>query len=378
MRILHVGKYYHPFRGGIENFCVDLCRSQVAAGHDVCVLAHDEARRNRTRFTDMDGVRVIKAANLGELVYAPMAPTFGFQFLRLLRQFRPQVVHLHMPNLSAAWLAAKAPRAPLVVHWHSDVAPSQIDARLNFFYTFYKPMETRVLKLARAVIATSPDYLQTSEPLSRIAGKCRAIPLGLDPARLAVPSGPPRCLPPGDFDATILSVGRFTYYKGFEHLIRAIADAPGLRAVIAGQGPLRSRLRALAAELGVAGRVIMPGAVDDQELVALYRACDVFCLPSVERTEAFGLVLLEAMAHGLPLVTTHVRGSGMNAVNQNGVTGLAVPPADHRALAQALRTVALDNGKRMAMSEACMKRFADAFHINSVRQAIDNLYELLL
>jgi len=374
MRILHIGKYYDPFRGGIENFCLDLCRAQAAAGHQVAMLAHDEALRGRTRREIRDGVRVVKAANLGTVAYAPMAPTFGLVLSRLLRSFAPDVIHLHMPNLSAAWLAVIRPRAPLVIHWHSDVVPSEIDAKVKFFHRFYKPIEGRALTLAKAVIATSRDYLDSSAPLSSFRNKCRVIPLGLDTCRLAAPGGPPRCLPNADGQPTLLAVGRFTYYKGFEHLIRAVADSPGMRLVLAGSGPLFADLRALAGKLGASERIIMPGSVDDAELMALYRACHVFCLPSVERTEAFGLVLLEAMSQGLPLVTTRVPGSGMNAVNEHGVTGLCVPPADPGSLALALTALAGDKALRQQMAEACRKRFSERFDIGPVARNIEKLY----
>lgn len=378
MRILHVGKYYHPYRGGIENFTRDLCRSQAAAGHDVRALVHDEVRRGRTRSVEIERVVVVKAANLGELVYAPMSPTFGLHLARIERDFRPDILHLHMPNLSAAWLAARPPRAAFVVQWHSDVVPSEIEARLKFFYTFYKPMESRVLKLADAVAATSTDYQRHSEPLSRVTNKLGVIPLGLDPSRLDFPDKAPSYLPTGDFRATVLSVGRFTYYKGFEHLIRAAAKLEGVRVVIAGSGPLAGKLAGLARELGVADRVVMPGEVDDAELAALYRVGDVFCLPSVERTEAFGLVLLEAMSQGLPLVTTAVAGSGMNSVNEHGVTGVSVTPSDPEALAKALDSMLSDKAKLDEMAAACKQRFKELYHIDRVRERFDELYASLL
>ena len=376
MRILHVGKYFHPFRGGMENFTLDLCRSQVRAGRRVAVLAHDEIRFRGSRRLEFEGIEVYKAANLGEFVYAPMAPSFGLNFAHAVKSFRPDVIHLHMPNLSAAWLAMRRPRAPLVVHWHSDVVASGFDARLKFFYRFYRPMEKRILSMADAVIATSPDYLETSAALAPFKRKCRVIPLGLDPARLEAAGERPEWMRKERFSSTVLSVGRFTYYKGFEHLVRAAAELEDACFVIAGKGPLKDDIRKLADGLGLSGRIIMPGEIEDHELAWLYENCDAFCLPSIERTEAFGMVLLEAMSHGLPLVTTGVRGSGMNYVNRDGETGLIVPPADHKALAAALKEV-LKPGVRKSTADSCRRRFADNFHIEPVRGQFDQLYEEL-
>jgi glycosyltransferase involved in cell wall biosynthesis len=238
-------------------------------------------------------------------------------------------------------------------------------------------MESRILALADRVAATSPDYLQTSAALAPYRDKCRVIPLGLDPARLEAAGAKPEWMPKRSFGATVLSVGRFTYYKGFEHLVRAAARLEDTCLVIAGKGPLKDNIRKLADDLGLSGRIIMPGEVEDRDLAWLYENCDAFCLPSVERTEAFGMVLLEAMSRGLPLVTAAVPGSGMNFVNLDGETGLIAPPADHKALASALREV-LKPGVRESMSRSCRRRFADHFHIDPVRRKLDEVYEDVL
>ena len=143
----------------------------------------------------------------------------------------------------------------------------------------------------------------------------------------------------------VLAVGRLVGYKGFDVLLRAVAGLD-VTTVIVGAGPEEARLRALAPR-----GVVFAGRVADGDLPAYYHACDLFCLPSLTIAEAFGVVLLEALACGKPLVTTALR-TGVTAVNRDGVTGLVVPPGDAGALGEALRSLTGDAARRKAMGTA--------------------------
>ena len=140
----------------------------------------------------------------------------------------------------------------------------------------------------------------------------------------------------------MLFVGRLVYYKGLEYLIEAMRWVPDAVLVVVGTGPLRGRLQRLSEQwLGCPGKVVFLGAVAEHDLCAWYHACDVFVLPSVELSEAFGLVQLEAMACAKPVVTTDLP-TGVTYVNQHGHTGLVVPRRNSRALAEAIN-ILLDN-----------------------------------
>lgn len=371
-RVLHLGKYFHPFRGGIENFLRDLAREQAATA-EVLVLAHHHQRGASTSREEMDNVAVVRVRTFGSLAHTPLAPGFGAVLARELAGFRPDVVHAHLPNVSAFWLLLHPPGCPVVVHWHADVAPSALDRRLAALYPFYRPLEQALLRRARRIVVTSRPYLETSQPLARHRDRCRVVPLGLDPARFVGRDQEAAQAPP-DAGPMLLAVGRFAYYKGFEHLVRAAALLPGVRVVIAGGGPLWPAMRRLVDGLGLAGQVELPGPVDDATLHRLLAGCQVFCLPSVERTEAFGMVLLEAMAFGRPLVTTAIPGSGMGYVNQDGITGIAVRPGDPQALAAAVRRLLDDDGLRCGMGRAARERFAAEFHIRPAARRISAVY----
>jgi rhamnosyl/mannosyltransferase len=175
----------------------------------------------------------------------------------------------------------------------------------------------------------------------------------------------------------IFAVGRHVYYKGFEYLLRALGQLPSVRLVLGGQGPLTGALKDLAQSLGVAERVTFTGRLSDDELAAWYHACDVFCLPSVEPSEAFGLVQLEAMACGKPVVNTQL-GNGANVVNLDGVTGLTARPRDTASLAACLARLCADPDLRRALGAAGRQRARTQFSAARMGEQTLALYRRLV
>jgi len=372
MRILHVGKYYPPAAGGIENFLRDLAAAQVAQGHEVSVLVH-QARSKAGPRQILDGVEIFRAPTYGEVAHAPVSPAFGRALRGQLSSFAPDVLHLHMPNTSAFW-ALKIPPVPMVVHWHADVVSSRYDKKLAVLYPAYRVLEKRLLDRADLVIVTSEPYLQTSRALKNFRHKCVVVPLGLDPGRLRrdAEQAAERTDRP-----LVLSVGRFAYYKGYEHLVAAAREIPRADFAIVGSGPTRKKTLALVRALGLEDRVRLPGRLDDPDMHALLACCDVFCLPSIERTEAFGVALLEAMAFGKPLVTTDIPGSGVGFVNVDGVTGLIARPGDPKDLADKIRVLLEDREASARMGKEALARFEAHFLIDRVAERIEDLYRAL-
>lgn len=369
MRILHLGKYYPPYPGGMEVFLRDLAEEQARQGHEVCVLAHDSRQFPQQQDTP-GGVRVVRAACLGELVHAPVSPTFPWRLRRLLARFKPDVLHAHLPNCSAFWpLALPGMRTPLVAHWHADVDAATQDARLQRLYPLYSRFETLLLRRAAAIVATSPQLLESSRTLAPHGDRCRVIPLG---RRDPVPPGAPA--PAVSQEPLICSVGRFARYKRFHVLVQAMRWLPEARLMIAGEGPELERVRREVRDLGLQDRVSLPGWLDDQALQELYSSCRIFCLPSQERAEAFGLALLEAMAWQRPLVTPPVPGSGVLWLNRHEVTGLHAAGAGPQELAAALRRLLHDPGLCHTLGQNGRAFFTNTCAIETVTQQIDGLY----
>ncbi len=381
MRILHIGKFYPPVPGGIESFMGDLLPALHRCGHDVMALVHAGAGDPAAdgTFEADRGVWIRRVPCYGNLLYAPVSPAFPTYLAQALRQFRPQVLHLHVPNPSVFWaLGMPACRAlPWVVHWHADVVSSQIDRRLARAYRFYAPVERYLLHRAARIIVTSSTYLAASAPLQAWRAKCRVIPLGLDAGRLKMPDSRRRAWAEkfwGVATGRILSIGRLTYYKGYNILLQTLHRLPGARLIIAGSGDGQRTLQRQMDHLNLSVRVVLPGYVSTENLQALLATCDLVCLPSLERTEAFGMVLLEAMRYAKPLVASDIPGSGVGWVTGAPASGILVPPADVQALTAALVYLLRHPDVRARMGAAAFQRFQTIFQIEAVAARIAALY----
>ncbi|HRD65334.1 MAG TPA: glycosyltransferase [Candidatus Competibacter sp.] len=384
MRVLHVGKYYPPFAGGMEHFLADLLPALQTQGVAAAALVHDEQRgRHGPWPAPSDPLPIYRAPCHGQLLYAPLSPAFPFWLNRAIREFRPDLLHLHLPNTSAFWGLAipSARRLPWIVQWQSDVVTSTIDRRLALAYRLYRPLEQRLLAASRAVIATSPPYLDASLALKPWRDRCHVIPLGFDPNRFPDPD--PAALARaaaawGETAFRILAIGRLTYYKGHEVLIRAAAKLSASRILIVGTGDRRERLAELIRSMELDDRVILSGFQPEADLDALLASCDVLCLPSLERTEAFGLVLLEAMRFGKPVVVSDIPGSGTGWVVRQANHGLLTPPGDPAALAKALRELQHNPLQRQTLGRSGAAALQDRFGIGSVAAAVADLYRRVL
>ena len=374
MRILHLGKYYPPAHGGMEVFLAALAEAQVSAGATVGALVH---AHDQPGYSESAGVQLWRVPTLGSLLYTPLSPAFPLWLKSILQYFKPQILHLHLPNPSVFWalFSSSARRLPWVVHWHSDVVVSkQIDWRLSLAYRIYAPFEQAVLARAQRIVVTSPPYLESSVALAPWREKCSIVPLALADtvaATLATPMA-------GDAEnwgphgTRVLAVGRLTYYKGFEVLIRAAVGCPEIQVAIVGEGERRPQLQKLIAELGLGHRVRLLGGLPDEAVQQLFRSAEIFCLPSLERTEAFGMVLLEAMAAGKPIIASDIPGSGVGWVLQGNETAVLVPPGDVAALCRALTLADKQFGGN---GNTCFKA---RFQMSSVVSQLSEIYNAAL
>ena len=372
MRVLHVGKFYPPYRGGMEVFLADLVDEQRRRGIDAHALVHGEPLPDDPPWVQRVPVQF-------SLVYAPMALGFRGALARAIEHIRPDVLHLHMPNNSALWALTLpgARKVPWVVHWHSDVVVSNIKWSVALAYMLYRPFEQALLERAQQVFATSPPYLKASPALRAWQDKCEVVPLGI---RLDALPPPATSAPPAwraDTRLRLLSIGRLTYYKGFETLIDAVRGLAGVELLIAGEGELRPGLQALidaGTPAGAQPAVRLLGEVDEARKHTLLAQCDVFCLASRERTEAFGIVLLEAMQHARPCLVTDLPGSGMPWVVAHSRAGLRVPYDDVPAWRSAIAQLQHDAALRARLGGAGQDALAQHFSIGACERAIARHY----
>ena len=414
MRVLHVGKFYPPHPGGIERCSADLCAALSTRGIATALLAHAEPGTRQIERSDHDGIDVTLAACHGLALHTPVSPGFPWLLQKTIRRFKPDLLHLHVPNpaVFSALLIPAARKLPWVVHWHADIPLDTRKRSLRLAYRIYRPWEQALLRRAASVIATSQPYLDSSQALKAWRAKTAVIPLGIAPvdragldhaaSRTDVPPSPqpspasgrggntpqPSALsppvtiwPPGK--VRILAVGRLSYFKGFDVLLRALADVDDACLLLIGDGECRRPLQQLASELGIDARVCFAGRIDmdaagEAAIVAAYAGADIFCLPSTERAESFGLVLLEAMRARLPVIASAIPGSGVGFVVQDGRTGLVVAPGDVRALATALRRLAADRAERDRFGSAGAERWREHFTLDRVTDRVLELYDTIL
>ena len=363
LRVLHVGKFYPPHKGGMETHLRDLCE-RLARDIEVGVVV--AAGGGDSLEETQNGVRVARVGTRLRVGATSFCPGTA----RRIRESGADLVHLHWPNPAAviSFLASRW-RGPAVLTWHSDVVRQRVSGGA------FAPVLERFLARCGAIIATSPDYAASSPVLRRHRSRCHVIPLGVDASKFeraderAVRDVRERYGP-----RIVLGVGRMIYYKGFAHLVRAMRGVDA-RLLLIGSGPLRAELEALRDELSLGGRVSFLGEVPDA--APYFAAADVFALPSVARSEAFGIVQLEAMACGVPVVNTRLD-SGVPFVSPDGVSGLTVPPADAPALAAAINRLLADPGLRARLGAAGKRRVAQEFSADLMAERILRLYRDVL
>lgn len=367
MRVLHIGKYFPPVKGGMERFLEDLIAAQRAAGIEAFALVHQDRRHLLP--TGSPWLRDVPVWR--EFAFAPLAPRFFAEINRAIDDWQPDYLHLHMPNLSALVVLAskRARRLPWVIHWHSDVVSSEHSLALRLLYPLYRPFERALLERAALVVCTSHAYLETSEPLQPFREKCAVVPLGIDLQRLLPQTRASTASVGWAINKfRLLAIGRLTYYKGFDTLIRAVAQCPRAELRIVGDGSDRDTLQKLIDQLLVADRIFLEGALNDADCLERYQSAQLFCIPSRERTEAFGLVALEAMAHELPVLASALSGSGLVNVVQSGVTGRLAPVDEPAAWRDAIESLRASPAVLRSMGIAGALRVSTSFAINPVQK----------
>lgn len=364
MRILHLGKYYPPYKGGMETVLRDLCEAHVGRAEVTALVANDSAR---TLQEERAGVRVIRVGCLGTPLAVPIMPSYW----RYLRRCKANVIVHHEPNpVAVLSFLASGSRATFLLWFHSDIV------RQRVFYDLYRPFLRRALMRAAVIVVASPNHVVYTPVLQEYADKCCVVPYGIRPEQFALtPDVEARAatIRRASSLPIVLFVGRFSYYKGLEHLVDAMRRVRA-RLILVGSGPQEAVIRRQAERVPTPGRIEFTGELPDAEMVAHLHACEVFVLPSVERSEAFGVVQLEAMACGKPVVSTEIP-SGVPWVNQHGRTGVIVPPGDPESLTGAINALLEDPERRKHFGEAGRARVEATFTVTRMGQAF---WDLLL
>ncbi|MDB9308633.1 glycosyltransferase [Aphanizomenon sp. CS-733/32] len=381
IRIVHLSKYYPPDRGGIETHIQTLARTQAAMGaevHVICVNGFDEqghlATKTRTVY-EMDGN--VKITRLGRFLSVARFDICS-GLCKKINKFanKPNTIfHLHTPNPTMLMALTMLDRKiPLVITHHSDVIKQKI---LKYGL---RPFEHLVYNQSSRILTTSSQYIQGSKFLRFYPHKLNALPLGLDIETYKQPNQEAlaysRSLQEEHGDTIWLAVGRLVYYKALHIAIQALTRVQG-KLVIIGVGSLESKLRALAQKLGVENRIVWLGHVSEDELVGAYHAATALWFPSNVRSEGFGLVQVEAMASGCPVINANIPCSGVSWVSRHEKEGLTVPINDPVAFAQAANRLLVEPGLHNRLVKASRNRAEYFNHISMGERSLE-IYDNVL
>ena len=366
-RVLEVNKAYYPHIGGIESLVRQYSEELSPLGAEVHTLVCRDGR-GATVHERVNGVELTRAGSLGTYFSCPLS----LSFVRLFRKMAKSAdaVHINVPfPLADAALLVSGYKGKVAVSWHSDIV------KQKKLMLFYRPFMMYLLRRADIIFVATQGHIGGSDVLPQFREKCRILPYGITPEDyLAIERRPFLTDKLTDKSAVkVFFTGRLVYYKGVDVLLRAFRDVRGCELFIAGTGQLEDSLRRYADTHGLSDKVHFLGFLPDDELRQAYADCDIFVLPSVVKSEAFGIVQLEAMVYGKPVINTSLP-SGVPHVSLHGVTGLTVPPSSPKALAAAINKPAEDKPLREKLGRNAAIRVKRDFNEKDI---IRRLYESL-
>lgn len=368
MRILHFYKKYvtHSY-GGVEQLIFQLVNGMTAQGISSDVLSLS-ANKNPTT-VEMNGHKAHTVHCDFEVASTGFSLSAFSAFKKLARQ--ADIIHYHFPwpFMDLVHLATRV-KTPSVVTYHSDIIKQKNLLRL------YRPLMMSFLGKVDRIVATSPNYLESSEVLTAFKDKVSVVPIGLDKNSYATPSTARLEFWQQRFDGQFfLFVGMLRYYKGLNFLIEAVEHLK-CPIVIVGSGPEEERLKQQIANTGIK-HVHFVGAINDEDKSALFTLCYGFVFPSHVRSEAFGISLLEAAMYGKPLISCEI-GTGTSFINQHNETGLVVPPEDPFALKDALELLWNNPDLASTLGAGANKRYQELFTLDKMTAGYLQIYQQIL
>lgn len=367
IKVLEVNKAYFPHVGGIES----LVKQYSEELKQYCTVKTLVCRDNfgSTVTENVNGVKITRAGSFGTYFSCPVSISFIGLFRKMAKN--ADIVHINVPfPLADVALLFSGYKGKVAVSWHSDIV------KQKKLMLIYKPFMNYLLKRADIIFTATEGHINGSSYLMPFREKCHILPYGITPENyLDI-----ECVPflteklTDKSSVKLFFTGRLVYYKGVDILLKAFTRVKNCELFIAGTGGLEKTLKSFAKSQGLAEKVHFLGFLPDNELKQAYADCDIFILPSVAKSEAFGIVQLEAMIYGKPVINTNLP-SGVPHVSINGKTGITVPPSDCKALADAINKLAQNKNLRETFGKNAQKRVISNFNEKKI---IRKLYKLLL
>ena len=373
MKILQLGKAYPPVNlGGVEVVIQNLHEGLNKIKIDCDALGVNDSFKYKEEI-GLNGGRIFRAKRLLKL----FSTLFSINQIFILNKIKNKydIIHIHSPDPMAAFsLFITNPKCKIVLHWHSDIIKQKI---LLFFYS---PLLKWLINKSNIIITTSPIYASKSNFLNKNLNKVISIPLGSD-------------INSNSFDIDfynklkeyfsnkkiLLSIGRLSYYKGYNYLIDAMNSLDDSYVLlIMGDGDLMTTLQSKITKLNLKHKVFLLGSLNNLQKNSLYKVCNLFILSSFYKTEAFGIVQIEAMAFGKPVISTNISGSGVPWVNKNDISGIIVPIKDSLAITKAVLKISENEILYNKYSRGSLDRFNEYFKLDIMINNTLLIYKNLL
>ncbi|MDF2514768.1 MAG: hypothetical protein K0R59_64 [Sphingobacterium sp.] len=370
VKVLQLGKFF-PVRGGVEKVMYDLTLglSEMNIHCDMLCASTEDYPAGTSYLNPY--ARLIVTPTSAKLAATMLSPAMVTTLRTIAKNY--DIIHIHHPDpMATLALFFSGYKGKVVLHWHSDILKQKMLLKI------YKPLQRWLIKRADHIVGTTPVYVQESPFLKKVQHKVDYIPIGVLPIQ-ADPTLVSQLFGQYKGKHLIFSLGRLVAYKGYEYLIRSAQYLnEKYHILIGGKGPLLQPLQTLIETLGLQDRITLLGYMGDDDIAAHFAVSDVFCLSSIWKTEAFGIVQIEAMSCGVPLVSTDIPGSGVSWVNHHGYSGLVVPRENEEALAQSFKQICEDPVFKMNLSIGSQTRYTQCFTRDKMLQKCLSIYSKCL
>lgn len=364
-KILHISKYYYPFKGGQEQTAKDFAET-LYKKYDQKIICFNENKNNQ--IDSINGIEVIRCGIQAKIASQPISLSYSKMLRKIIKDYKPDIIIFHYPNPFVAHYLLKYlnSETKLILYWHLDIVKQKILKKLFYF------QNKKLIQKSFKIIATSPVYIEGSYWLSKVKDKCIVIPSCINEERLQINDNVKKLVKKirlkNKNKIICLTVGRHTEYKGTKYLIEASKYLDKNYAIyISGKGELTNELKLMAKD---DPKINFLGLISDDELKAYLMACDIFCFPSISKNEAFGLALAEGMYFSKPAITFTIEGSGVNFVSLNEITGIEVENKNPVKYAEAIKELGKDVNKRKKYGRAAHDRVVKNFLLKQYKENV--------
>jgi len=369
-RILQLGKFF-PILGGVEKVMYELMLG-LSENNIHCDMLCASAEGKFTKKIKINNYsNLFVESTKVKLASTTIAPGIINRLRKIANNY--DIIHIHHPDpMVCLALFLSRYKGKVVLHWHSDIF------RQKTLLKLYNPLQNWLIKRANIIVGTSPVYVQKSPFLHKVQHKIDYIPIGINPI-IKNTKKIAKIREKYNGKHIIFSLGRLVEYKGYEYLIRsAVYLDSSYHIIIAGKGILKDSLEKLITELNLTEKVSLLGFISDEEAMNYFHACDLFALSSIYKTEAFGIVQIEAMSCGKPIVSTNIPGSGVSWVNKNNISGIVVEKENPHELSNAIIKICTNKDLYKKLCDGSKKRYEENFSRTKMLERCLEIYSKIL